>query len=324
MTIALESMLIGRSSAMQELRRQIERFGPCNLPALIRGPTGSGKELVARALHQASGRSGTFVAFNVCALPDTMVEDALFGHVRGAFTGASGDRIGYLSEANGGTLFLDEIGGTLQLSQAKLLRAIETRTFRAVGATRDRVSDFRLIAATNGPLEHMVGQGAFRRDLFHRLAGVVLHVPALDLRREDIVDLALHFAGHEDAVTPAALRYLTALSWPGNVRELKHAVERAAVLAGAQPIAVEHVREAQPSASGRPKPAGARELLLQALAESEWDTEVAAQQLGVHRATVYRRMKQLLTEHDWREYSRISRESGANGTLGGNAAITGS
>lgn len=315
MTTAIESILVGRSPAMQDLRHQIERFGPCNLPVLVRGPTGSGKELVARALHQASCRAGAFVAFNVCALPDTMVEDALFGHVRGAFTGATDERSGYLAEANGGTLFLDEIGGTLQVSQAKLLRAVETRTFRAVGATRDRVSDFRLITATNEPLEQMVGQGAFRRDLFHRLAGVVLHVPALATRREDILDLALHFAGGRDAITPAALEHLATLSWPGNVRELKHAVERAAVLAGVQPIAVEHVREAQPVSASDPEARDAREMLLQALTEAEWDTAVAAQRLGVHRATVYRRMKQLLTEGDSREYSRLSREADANSAV---------
>jgi two-component system NtrC family response regulator len=302
MTPSLDTILIGRSGAMRELRRQIERFGPTQLPALIRGPTGSGKELIARALHQASGRAGAFIAFNVCALSDTMFEDALFGHVRGAFTGATGDRAGYLAEANGGTVFLDEIGGTAPMSQSKLLRAVETRTFRAVGASRDRVSDFRLIAATNEPLERMVAQGQFRRDLFHRLAGVVFHVPALETRREDIADLAHHFVGPAREITEKALQYLSEASWPGNVRELRHALDRAGVLAGDGPIGIDHVREAaSPAVAGVdavPDDAGARAALLRVLVESNWDTSAAAERLGVHRATVYRRMKQLSLDSD--------------------------
>ena len=295
MTFSVESFLIGQSRAMRDLRRQIERFGPSDLPALIRGPTGSGKELVARALHEASGRKGAFVAFNVCALSDTMFEDALFGHVRGAFTGATSDRAGYLAEANGGTIFLDEVGGTGPMSQSKLLRAVETRSFRAVGAARDRVSDFRLIAATNEPLESMVAQGSFRSDLFHRLAGVMFHVPPLDRRRDDIPHLTRHFLGARHGIANEALDYLAAASWPGNVRELKHAVERAGVLAGDGRIEIDHVREATPATDVECAldNAVARTALLQVLVESKWDTAAAAARLGVHRATVYRRMKQL-------------------------------
>jgi DNA-binding NtrC family response regulator len=297
----IESILVGESTPMRKLKTRIARFGPTALPVLIQGPTGSGKELVAKALHQSSGRTGALVAFNVCAVTDTMFEDALFGHVRGAFTGAMSDRIGYLSEANGGTIFLDEVGGVRVESQAKLLRAIDTGTFRAVGAAIDRVSDFRVIAAANESLDTLVAQSRFRADLFHRLAGVVLEVPALSERPSDIAMLANHFLSalrlpHAPSFTPRACRRMLQYSWPGNVRELKHAVERAAILAEKRNIDSEHVEDSLQrcvplTSRHSPSDCPERRQLFRALLETRGDTAAVATQLGVHRATIYRRMR---------------------------------
>jgi DNA-binding NtrC family response regulator len=296
--------LVGDSAPMQMLRAQIARFAPSKLPVLIQGPTGSGKELVARAIHRESRRTGAFVAFNVCAVSEAMFEDALFGHVRGAFTGATADRAGYLGEANGGTILLDEIGSTGAASQSKLLRAIDTGSYRAVGAAMDRLSDFRLVAATNEDLKSLVEHGQFRRDLMHRLAGVVLQVPPLCSRLDDIVPLSRYFLERiqrPERLTLARLaaRCLTSHDWPGNVRELKHTIERAALLADSGVVDREHIEHALLSAGRRvadehdePEPIERHELL-RALLESEWDTSIAASRLGVHRSTVYRRMRSL-------------------------------
>jgi DNA-binding NtrC family response regulator len=243
-------------------------------------------------LHVESRRSGNFVAFNVCAVSDSMFEDALFGHVRGAFTGASADHAGYLAEANGGTLFLDEISGAGLASQAKLLRAIETGTFSPVGAARDRISDFRAIAATNEPLQALVSEGRFHQDLLHRLAGVVLHAPPLDARPEDLLALSNHFlAAFRPSATPSltssAINCLQEHAWPGNVRELKHTIERAAVFARSGHIDREDIEQAIGVPDDPPLRSvaedTARDALLRVLRESGWDTAIAAHRLGVHR-----------------------------------------
>ncbi|HEX7937997.1 MAG TPA: sigma 54-interacting transcriptional regulator [Gemmatimonadaceae bacterium] len=300
MSFVADSILLGDSAPMRRLRGQIARFAPSLLPVLIHGPTGSGKELVARSLHLQSGRSGAFVAFNVCAVSELMFEDAVFGHVKGAFTGAVAEKAGFLAEANGGTVFFDEIGGLAPASQSKLLRAIETRTFRPVGAGADRISDFRLVAASNEGLDSMVRDGRFRPDLFHRLAGVILDVPPLSARLEDVPALAKNFLSQlrlpmVQSFTASALQVLTEGAWPGNVRELKHTVERAAVLAGSGAIDREHVKESltTPVADVAFGLSDERKVLLRALMESDWNTLRAARLLGVHRATVYRRMRQL-------------------------------
>jgi DNA-binding NtrC family response regulator len=171
---AADALLIGEAPAVRRLRRTVERIAPSRLPVLIEGPTGSGKELVAELLHQRSGRRGELVAFNVCAIGETMFEDALFGHVRGAYTGASGDAPGFLREAHGGTVFLDEIGGLPPLLQPKLLRALETGVFRPIGSARDSTSDFRLVSATNDGIESLVAAGRVRADIAHRLSGFVV------------------------------------------------------------------------------------------------------------------------------------------------------
>lgn len=291
--------IVGNSPAVRELRALISRVAPLELPIVIQGPTGAGKELVAQALHAASGRPGRCVAVNVCAIADSMFEDALFGHVRGAFTGATADSPGYLAEAHQGTLFLDEIGGLGLPLQAKLLRVIETREFRPVGGIRDRRSDFRVVAATNEPIDALVATGRFRADFAHRLSGVVITVPPLRDRLEDIPELVRHFmrllAGSTPIqVTDGALRALQEHDWPGNVRELRHTLERALALSGRRVIGRSEILHALRGA-GRfqcfDAGASARSRLLEALEACAWDTALVALRFGVHRTTIYRRMR---------------------------------
>ena len=291
--------IIGESDAIMRLRAVIEAVAPTRLSVLIQGPTGSGKELVAAALHARSGRRGPFVPFNVCAISDSMFEDALFGHVRGAFTGAVSDVPGFLREADAGTVFLDEVSGLGPTMQAKLLRAIETGVFRPVGAKRDAQSDFRLLAATNERLDFLVGEGRFRADFAHRIGAVILHVPALVDRLDDIPLLVEHFlssigSGHV-RLDDEAVRVLCSHDWPGNVRELKHVVEWSAAFTSGR-LSAEAVRSAlsQQGASSRhcfEFEALERQTLREALEQHEWNADLAAAKLGVHRATLYRRMK---------------------------------
>jgi len=298
---AAATEIIGESPAIRAVRALVERVAPLRLPVLIQGPTGSGKELVARALHTLSGRRGRFVAVNVCAIADAMFEATLFGHVRGAFTGAVGDAAGYLAEADGGTLFLDEIGGLSPPMQAKLLRALETHEFRPVGGRRDQRSDFRVVAATNEAMHVLVATGRFRADLAHRLDVVSIDVPALTERLEDVPPLARHFAALASAaaapLAPDALERLQAHDWPGNVRELKNLVERVVALAPAGALHARdveaHLRRPRAAAVMPDAAAGERDELLALLARCGWDTAEAARRLGLHRATVYRRMERL-------------------------------
>ncbi|HXD49530.1 MAG TPA: sigma-54 dependent transcriptional regulator [Gemmatimonadaceae bacterium] len=301
----LVDSLVGDSPSMQRLRALVTAVAPSRIPVLIEGPTGSGKELVAALLHRASRRSGPLVAFNVCALSDSMFEDALFGHVKGAFTGALGDSLGFLREARGGTAFLDEISGLPLHSQAKLLRALETGVVRPVGSSRDEATDCRIVTATNEHLDDLVHAGRFRADLAHRLSGVVVAVPPLADRREDIPQLVHHFAcvaaGDEPdrsvVVATRAIDLLQSHDWPGNVRQLRLAVEAARVIGGGV-IDVDAVETLLATRSRAALPVSSptyleREQLVAALAAASGDTERAAEQLGVHRATIYRRMKRL-------------------------------
>ena len=298
---ALNSLLVGTSQHMQELRTMIRRVAPSRLPVFITGPTGAGKELVANALHLASGRQGAFVAFNVCALADTMFEDALFGHARGAFTGAVGESSGYLAEANKGTIFLDEISGLALASQAKLLRAIESQTFRPVGAARDRQSEFRVLAASNEDLQALCRQGRFRLDLFHRLAGMTLHVPPLSSRKADIPALTDKFlrllsGTYQITMDEDAMQLLVRAEWSGNVRQLKNVVELAHTLSDGPSIPVRAVRTAlsmDGSSGQRVRFSDKERELLVVLEEAHWSVPIAATRLGVHRATIYRRLARL-------------------------------
>ncbi|MEO7086496.1 MAG: sigma-54 dependent transcriptional regulator [Gemmatimonadaceae bacterium] len=305
MTTPIQSaVLIGQSPAMRGLRALIEQVAPTRLPVLIEGETGTGKELVAGLLHQLSRRNGNFVPFNVCAIGDSMFEDALFGHVRGSYTGAVSDSLGYLREADRGTAFFDEISALPMGLQAKLLRAIETGVFRPIGATRDARSDFRVVAATNESLVDAGTRGAFRADLRHRLSGVVVRVPPLSERVEDIPDLARFFLREaaelevRETLDSGAIRLLMELSWPGNVRELKLVVETATALApgSVDRRSVERALLHRPGMVCDSLPVNDESLrrreLIVALHDAKWDVDRTADGLGLHRTTLYRRMKE--------------------------------
>ena len=255
-----EGGLLGRSPVMIELYKEIARVAPTRSTILIVGESGAGKELVARSIHLHSSRSGgPFVAINCGALTETLLEAELFGHVRGAFTGAVGDRKGLWEEAGGGTLFLDEVGETSSAFQVKLLRALQEGEIRRVGASRAIQVDARILAATNRNLDQDVKAGKFREDLFYRLSVVTLRAPALKERRTDIPLLAEHFLAmviEREKHAPLTLseetvRTLVAHGWPGNVRELESAIEYAVLHARGHEIVPEDLPEKLQSAQVR-------------------------------------------------------------------------
>jgi DNA-binding NtrC family response regulator len=244
--------VVGSSVAMRRIYALIERAGPTNATVLLQGETGTGKELVARAIHDASKRaSGPFIAIDCGAIAPTLIESELFGHVRGAFSGAVGDRKGLFEEAHGGTLFLDEIGELPMALQAKLLRVLETFEVRRVGSNSARKVDVRLVAATNRPLAPSVNEGVFREELYYRLAVVEIVLPPLRARREDIPALAAHFgarfAGAGTTLSPDFVSSLMTRSWPGNVRELRNYIERQITL-GTANEAIPSSRKSAPRA----------------------------------------------------------------------------
>lgn len=246
--------LVGRSRAMQHLCGEIGRVAGTDLPVLILGETGTGKELVARALYQHGKRSsGPFLAVNCAAVPETLLESELFGHERGAFTGAERRRIGRFEQAAEGTLLLDEIGDLAPVTQAKLLRVLQDGTFQRLGGGASVRVGTRVLAATNRDLEREVVEGrGFREDLFFRLSAVILRVPPLRERREDIPGLVEHFLrlhgpdliGEVGTVRADAAEWLQAQPWPGNVRQLENVVRRALLIARPRPIGVDHIRRA--------------------------------------------------------------------------------
>ena len=233
------SNIIGRSKAMQDVFDLVETVAPTNSTILVTGESGTGKELVARAVHTNSlRRDQAFVALNCGALPETLLESELFGHMRGAFTGAATTKKGLLEAAERGTVFLDEISEMSAMMQVKLLRVLQERKFRRVGGTEEIDADIRIIAATNRDLARSVADGSFREDLFYRINVIPIHLPPLRSRREDVTPLAEHFvAKYREqmgkavaGLTPEALRWLEAADWPGNVRQLENVIERAVAL----------------------------------------------------------------------------------------------
>jgi two-component system response regulator HydG len=303
--------LVGRSRVMSELGAIVERVALAQAPALLRGESGTGKEIVARALHYGGPRrEAAFVAVNCTALPEQLLESELFGHVRGAFTGAASVRRGLLVEADGGTLFLDEIGDMAPALQARLLRVLQDGEVRAVGADAPRKVNVRIVAATHRDLESLIQDGTFRADLYYRLNVATIHVPALRERREDIPLLVEHFLDQArarnphtrvQAFSPAAITALTAAPWPGNVRELENAVERMVIMSTSTVVDEAEVLGFVPSMQQDPPPlrlAKDRILPLRQL-EDEYIAWVlgqvsgnkprAAELLGIDVSTLYRR-----------------------------------
>jgi transcriptional regulator with GAF, ATPase, and Fis domain len=249
---ALDAGMVGDSPRMRELQRLLARVAATDATVLLRGESGTGKEVAARALHRGSPRAGKpFVAVNCATLSETLLQSELFGHERGAFTGAVERKIGRIEAAQGGTLFLDEVGEIPPALQARLLRVLQEREFERVGATRPIKADVRVIAATNRDLEKGIREGTFREDLFYRLNVIAVTLPSLRERREDVPLLAGHFAAlfgrkvgrRVTGLTPEARACLLRYDWPGNVRELANAIERAAVLGEGELIRPEDLPE---------------------------------------------------------------------------------
>ncbi|HWK89520.1 MAG TPA: sigma-54 dependent transcriptional regulator [Longimicrobium sp.] len=304
--------IVGRSPPMRRLFELIERVAPTRATVLVTGETGTGKELVARAVHDLSDRARRpFVAVNCSALPETLLESELFGHVKGAFTGAVAARRGLFEEAAGGTLFLDEIATVSPAIQVKLLRVLQERKVQRVGGGAALDVDFRLIAACNVALEDEVAAGRFREDLFYRLNVFPVHVPPLRERGSDIPLLADHFLrrvarehGVEPpALSPRALARMTEYAWPGNVRELENFVERAAILhAGAATLPFDPPRgaraEPERELAGRARRERwtlerlEREHILQVLEDTAGNQVRAAEVLGIDRRTLHRKLKE--------------------------------
>jgi DNA-binding NtrC family response regulator len=311
-----ELALIGESAPMAALRTLIERAAPSDLPVLILGENGTGKELVARAIHELSPRRGEpFVKMNCAAVPSELVESELFGHEKGAFSGAASQRQGRFEQADGGTLFLDEIGDMPADMQAKLLRVLQDGTLTRVGGTGEIKVDVRLISATNRDLEALLEGGRFREDLYYRLNTLAVRTPALRDRPADVAALAAHFVtaacrrNHwkARAVAPDAAELLRQQPWKGNVRELKNVVERALILSDADPLTATDVRAALPAtgtrgAAAAPPADGAlrdlvdayeRDVVRERLRRFGGHVTNTARSLGLERSHLYKKCKQL-------------------------------
>jgi DNA-binding NtrC family response regulator len=299
--------MVGVSAAMREVQKLIGRVADGTMAVLITGETGTGKEVVAQAVHRFGDRAGqAFVAVNCAAIPEDLIESELFGHVRGAFTGAASERAGAFSEADGGILFLDEIGDMPYAMQGKMLRALQDKVITPIGG-RPRQMDVRVVAATHRNLAQWVETGRFREDLLYRLNVVPIHIPPLRDRPEDILPLAQHFLGAADCgektLTGGAENLLRACPWPGNVRQLRNAVIRAATLARTSSIAAEDFAFLIDETAG---PGGAGEhasdlpgaieqleiaMIRKALAATEGNRAEAARRLNIPRQQLYVKLK---------------------------------
>jgi DNA-binding NtrC family response regulator len=292
--------MIGRSEAIRTVREAIGRFAASDCSLLITGETGTGKELATQLIHESSRRAkGPLVTVNCAAIPENLFESELFGHERGAFTGAVASREGKLREANGGTLLLDEIGEMTPALQAKLLRVLETRTVERLGSNQRLPLDIRVIAATNQDLEELMGQKRFRPDLYYRLNVARIHMPPLAERPEDIRELAEHEAARWNASRRKPLRFSSEAlsvmerhSWPGNVRELKNLVESLHLNCSKNVVELSDLPLRMRQAQGAAASLSERERLLAALRETHWNKSEAAHRLKWSRMTLYRKMSQ--------------------------------
>lgn len=298
---ASASGLVGRSPAFVAALAAVQRVAPSDLPVLLQGESGTGKELFARAVHEGSGRAGgPFVVVDCSGLPESLFESELFGYEKGAFTGAQQRKPGLVETAAGGTLFLDEIGDVPLAMQVKLLRLIESGSFRRVGGLETRRSDFRLVAATHKPLREMLRDGSFRQDLYYRISAFPIHLPALRERRDDLpmlVESILGRSGTPLRIEPAAMDRLRAYDWPGNIRELRNVLERARLLADGASVRLEQLpaellAAAVPGTAGRGRAPDDLALLRRAQAHDGSRAQLAAE-LGMSERTLYRRLKAL-------------------------------
>ena len=309
------SNIIGKSRQMRDIYASIVAAAKSDATILIQGESGTGKELVAGAIHYNSDRSdGPLVSVNCSALSESLLESELFGHVRGAFTGAHKERTGRFEEADGGTIFLDEIGDISPFIQLKLLRTLQERQIERVGESKKRKVDFRIIAATNKDLLSLVREGIFREDLYYRLKVYPIHLPPLRHRREDIPLLVRHFITlfHDKTcrqiadVSGETLKMLMSYPWPGNVRELKNAVEHAFVVCGDRtialsdlPVEITRLPASAPAAPARPgQNTGKRTAvrltkteLISVLSACDWNKSAAARRLGLSRVSIWKYMK---------------------------------
>ncbi|MFN8846540.1 MAG: sigma-54-dependent transcriptional regulator [Bdellovibrionales bacterium] len=311
--------MVGKSAPMKSIFDLIERVAPATSNILVTGESGTGKEVVARAIHNRSPRSkAPFIAINCTAIPDDLLESELFGHVKGSFTGAISDKRGLFEEANGGTLFLDEIGDMNMNLQAKLLRVLQERLIKPVGANQSRPIDVRVIAATHKDLKKAISNEAFREDLYYRLSVIPISVPPLRHRAEDIPLLAHHFLRKHSALnggrvigfTQEALQKLMTHDWPGNVRELENTIERLVVLARGPQIEENDIPQfhhsSQDQILGRAVEYNPtledleRQYIQMVLQKTGGKKEKAAQILGINRRTLYRKQKEygLATDGD--------------------------
>ncbi len=307
--------IVGHSPAMQWVIERIRRFAPSPIPVLILGESGTGKDIVAEAIWRVSGGAGPFTPVSCAAIPATLIESELFGHERGAFTGAGPAQDGLLAQADGGTLFLDEIAEIPFHAQPKLLRAIETREYRRVGGQRTRRSTFRVLAATHRDVDQMVERGEFRHDLLFRLGAARIEIPPLRDRPEDIPSLARHFLRLHQLTTKGerllevsaeALRVLQSWPWPGNVRELRNVIEAAASVCDGPVVEPEDLVEFLRPGAGLEQANSSLGTYLLPLAEvrartearviqaalrvTNGNREAAAEILGVSRATLFRKL----------------------------------
>jgi len=308
-----QHQIVGDSAAMRELRRQIAIAAPSNGRVLIYGENGSGKELVARAIHALSSRrEGPFVEVNCAAIPEELIESELFGHEKGAFTGALARRKGKFELGDGGTLFLDEVGDMSLKTQAKVLRVLEEQAFERVGGKETLKVDVRVIAASNQNLHELISQGRFRDDLFYRLNVIPIEAPPLRERKEDIPLLVQHFIAvfsaengkRPKAVSVEALAYFIAYDWPGNVRELRNMVERLVIMTPRDAIGQEDLppplrpkEVAPPEDTVKEKTlkeareAFERAYILAELRATDWHMTRTAERLGIERSHLYRKLK---------------------------------
>jgi len=307
--------IVGTSYSIRQVLERVERVAPTDARVLVTGENGTGKELVARAIHRLSARSDEpFVEVNCAAIPSELIESALFGHMKGSFTGAVADRAGKFEQADGGTLFLDEIGDMSKDAQAKVLRALEQGVITRVGGSKAIEVDVRVIAATNKDLEQEIAEGGFREDLFYRLNVVPIHTPPLRERRDDIPMLVQHFTDimtQREGMSPrsfetAAIDRLQALSWPGNVRELRNTVERLLILAGGDSVRADDVdllatgRSAGGGLGGELlaaenfsdfKDGAERAFILQKLRENDWNVAETARRIDMPRSNLYKKIE---------------------------------